>query len=206
MDLLGMLRSLGDRLGIIEMTADPAQPAAPMKIQTRTVTLTELMAIHLKEVRELAEQPAELPVSFDDIFKAAGIVTPQGGWTVDRLREFLGSEDVRAMGREQAQQHTLRALASEKVDAAEIVKDAILRDQALDAFAEFTLKKRGSWLDEKEQELLRLKDRQRELEHKIAAEEKKWSEFRARKREREREMARAVEYLIDKPVISIDEE
>jgi len=92
------------------------------------------------------------------------------------------------MDRAEAQRETLQMLASEKVDAAEVIKDAISRDQALDAFADFTLKKIQA------------------LKEQVEAEEKKWNEWRALKRQREQEMARAVGLLIDKPVISIEEE
>jgi hypothetical protein len=188
MDLLGMLRKLGDRLGIIEMSADPQQSALPVKIQTRTITLDELVSIHLKDVQDLAELSTELPASFDAIFKAAKIKEPPGGWTVDRLRDFLNTERIRALDRVETQRETLQLLAAEKVDAADIIKDAIARDQALDAFAEFTLKKIQA------------------LKSQLQAEEKKWNEWRGLKRQREQEMARAVGYLIDKSVISIDEE
>ena len=51
-----MLRKLGDRLGIIEFSSAPPQPSVPAKIQTRTLTLTELvMNIQITEVRVLAE-------------------------------------------------------------------------------------------------------------------------------------------------------
>jgi hypothetical protein len=188
MDLLGMLRKLGDRLGIIELAADPQQSSHPVKIQTRTITLDELVSIQLKNVRELAELPLQLPASFEDIFEAAGIHAPSNGWSVDRLRQFLNSDRVRTMDRAEAQRETLQMLASEKVDAAEVIKDAISRDQALDAFADFTLKKIQA------------------LKEQVEAEEKKWNEWRALKRQREQEMARAVGLLIDKPVISIEEE
>jgi hypothetical protein len=103
------------------------------------------------------------------------------------------------MDRTQAQHETLAMLAAEKVNAEDLIKDAISRDQALDAFAESILKKRERWLTEKRQEI-------QTLEQEIAAEEKEWSDWRRRKRQREQDMARAVGYLIDKPVISIDEE
>ena len=194
-----MLRKLGDRLGIIELAGDPQHPSAPVKIQTRTITLDELLSIHLKSVKHLAEQPADLPASFEDVFKAAGIQTPSSGWTVDRLCKLLNDDRLRTLDRAALQRETLETLAREKVDAADIVKDAIARDQALDAFADFTAKKREQWLAERREE-------QRQLERQIAESEKKWKEWRALKRERERDMARAIEYLIDKPVISIDEE
>ncbi len=194
-----MLRKLGDRLGIVELSPE-SQPSVPVKIQTRAVTLAELtMTIQITEVRELAELPAELSIPFDDVFKAAGIQTSPTGWTVDRLQEFLNSDRIRRMDRADVQRETLNMLAAEKVDTADLIKDAISRDQALDAFADSILKKRTRWLGEKRQEI-------QALEEEIAAEEKKWNDWRRKKRQREQDMARAVGYLIDKPVISIDEE
>jgi hypothetical protein len=200
MNLLDMLRKLGDRLGIVELSPESKQPSAPVKIQTRAITLAELiMTIQITEVRALAELPSELSISFDDVYKAAGIQTPASGWTVDRLQKFLASDRIRRMDRDDAQQETLRMLAGEQVDAADLIKDAISRDQALDAFADSILKKRERWLAEKREEI-------RSIEQEIADEEKKWKEWRRSKRQREQDLARTVGYLIDKPVISIDEE
>ena len=200
MDLLGALRKLGDRLGIVEVSREPQPPAAPVKIQTRSVTLAELiMAIRVTEVQSLAELPAELSISFDAVFNAAGIAPPHGGWTVDRLMEFVNSDRIRQMDRSEAQHETLRQLAADNVDPADVVKDAISRDHALDAFADSIREKRQRWLAEKKQEI-------REIEEQIADEEEKWSQWRRKKRQREQDMARAVGYLIDKPVISIDDE
>src|ERR1044071_5787454 len=106
MDLLGTLRKLGHRLGIVELSTE-TPPSLPAKIQTRTITLAELiMTIQVTEVRELAELPAELSVSFDDVFKAAGIQPSPSGWTVERLQEFLNSDRIKGMDRAQAQRET----------------------------------------------------------------------------------------------------
>jgi hypothetical protein len=207
MNLLGALRRLGDRLGIIELSHDPQQPSVPVKIETRAITLAELiMTIQIAEVRELAELPAELSVSFEDVFKAAGIEAPPGGWTVDRLLEFVNSDRIRKMDYADAQREILSMLAAEKVDTAAVVKDAISCDQALDAFEESISKKRQQWQTEKKQLLAELKEQQQQLEQEIDAEEQKWNKWRRMKRQRELDMARAVGYLIDKPVISIDDE
>jgi hypothetical protein len=207
MNLLGALRRLGDRLGIIELSHDPQQPSVPVKIETRAITLAELiMTIQIAEVRELAELPAELSVSFEDVFKAAGIEAPPGGWTVDRLLEFVNSDRIRKMDHADAQREILSMLAAEKVDTAAVVKDAISRDQALDAFEESISKKRQQWQTEKKQLLAELKEQQQQLEQEIDSEEQKWNEWRRMKRQRELDMARAVGYLIDKPVISIEDE
>jgi hypothetical protein len=61
------------------------------------------------------------------------------------------------------------------------------------------LKKRQRWVADKKQEI-------RNIEQQIADEEKKWKEWRKKKRQWEQDMSGAVQYLIDKPVISIDEE
>ena len=113
MNLLGMLRKLGDRLGILELSPE-SKPSGPVKIQTRTVTLTELiMTIQDTEVRLLADLPAEMSISFEDVFKAAGIQPPSSGWTVEHLMNFLNTEQVRGLDRAAAQRAILSKLQSE---------------------------------------------------------------------------------------------
>src|SRR5678815_3691939 len=200
MNVLEMLRKLGDRLGIIEVSKEQPASTAPVKIQTRAITLSELtMTIQVTNVRNLAESPAELLISFADVFKAAGIVAPPGGWSIERLTEFLHSDGVRSLDRDDAQREIAKTLATENVEPASVVRDAISRDQALDAFADSVLKKRQRWVADKKQEI-------RNIEQQIADEEKEWKEWRKKKRQWEQDMSETVQYLIDKPVISIDEE
>ena len=200
MDLIVMLQKLGDRLGIVEIAPESEQPSVPVKIQTRTVTLEQLiMTIQVTEVKSLAELSSDLSVPFEDVFKAAGIPIPDSGWTVDRLMELVNSDRIRGLDSAEAQHAILNVLASQNVDAADVIKDAVSRDHALDAFADSLLEKRQRWLAEKKRE-------KQALEQQIVEEEKQWTEWRQKKRRREQEMARAVGYLIDKPVISIDDE
>jgi len=205
MNLIGILRKLGDRIGIIEMSSAEIQTSAPAKIQTRTITLSELMmTVQISEVHELAERPADLSVPFEDIFKAAGHSEEKAGWTVERLQEFLNSDRIRKMSRDDAQRATLQMLTEEKVDAADIIKDAIFRDQALDAFEDSHSRKRQRWRADQQQLLSDLSARMKQVEKEIAAEEERWKDWRQQKRQRERDMAHAVGFLIDRPVISID--
>jgi hypothetical protein len=200
MYLTDMLRKLGDRLGIIEIAPTSKEKPAPVKVQTRAVTMTELItAIRVTELRELAGMPAELSVTFDEVFKAAGIPVSPKGWTIERLEEFLKSDKVRVMNREQIQHETVRVLSESGIDGSDIVRDAIARDRALDAFEESIADKRRQWLTAKKLEM-------RQIEEEIASEQKAWTQWRNRKRQREKDMATAVSYLIDKPVISIEEE
>jgi hypothetical protein len=200
MYLTDMLRKLGDRLGIIEVAPASPEKRAPVKVQTRTVTMTELItAIRVTELRELAEMPAELSVPFDEVFKAAGIPDAPKGWTIERLEVFLKEDKIRAMDHAHAQQETARMLSEGGIDGSDIVRDAIARDQALDAFEASIAEKRRQWITAKKLEM-------RQIEEEIKSEEKAWTEWRKRKRQREKDMAQAVGYLIDKPVISIEEE
>ena len=195
-----MLRRFGDRIGIIEMESASSQPGAPAKIHTRSVTLGELATtIQTTPVRELADLPAELSVSLEDIFKAAGIQPTSTGWTIERLHQFLHSDPIRAMDRSAAQAEALRMLAAEKVDVEDLVKDAVSRDQALDAYEDSISRTRV-------QRIRSLEDQRKRIEQQIAAEESRWREWRKQKSQRERELAYAVGYLIDRPVITTDEE
>ena len=157
------------------------------------------MTIQVTNVRSLADSPAELLISFDDVFKAAGIVTPPGGWTIERLCEFMNTEELRKLDRSAAQQEIVRTLASQNVDPATVVRDAISRDQALDAFADSVFKKRQRWVEDQKQRI-------HAIEQQIADEETNWKGWRRKKRQWEQKMAGAVDFLIDKQVISIDEE
>jgi len=108
------------------------------------------------------------------------------------------------MSRDDAQRATLQMLTEEKVDAADIIKDAIFRDQALDAFEDSLSRKRQRWHADQQQLLSDLSARMKQVEKDIAAEEERWKDWRQQKRQRERDMAYAVGFLIDRPVISID--
>ncbi len=198
MNLLALLRNVGDRLGVLQLSK-PAAKAPLVKVETRSVTLSELiMTIQVSELQEVADSGSALSISFDEVFNAAGI-SPSVPWSVDRLMQFLESERFRGKSREDIQHELLKVLADEHVDAANVIKDAISRDQALDAFAESVAKKRERWIAEKRQAI-------QSLERTLADEEKNWHEWRHRKRKREQDMARAVGYLIDKPIISIDDD
>ena len=207
MNLIGILRRFGDRIGIIEMSPAEKHPSAPAKIQTRTITLSELMmTVQISEVHELAARPADLSVPFEEIFKAAGHDAVKAGWTVERLQEFLNSDRIRKMSRDDAQRATLHMLTEENVDPADIVKDAIFRDQALDAFEDSASRNRQRWRADQEQLLSDLSARMKQVEKDIADEEERWKDWRRQKRQREQDLAYAVGFLIDRPVISIDNE
>ncbi len=213
MSFLDLLQVLGDRLGILESASgSSSQPAA--KIQTRTVTLAELATeIRSEEVRALAELPAELTVPFEKIYETAGIPKPANGWNVDRLKQFLKTAALKDKERSVVQTAILNILKTENASVEDVVKDAMARDKALDSFETFVRKKmedrktaRERKAAEIESQISALEVERKTLEEKKAADEAKWKEWRRQKRAQERELAWAVSHLIDRPVITTDDE
>jgi hypothetical protein len=213
MSFLDLLQNLGDRLGILESAAESAaQPAA--KIQTRTVTLAELTTeIRSEDVRALADLPAELSVPFEKIYESAGIQRPANGWNVDRLKQFLLTDAFKNMARAVVQTAILNILKTESASVEEVVRDAMARDKALDSFEAFAQKKmedrmaaRERKAAELESQISALHSELNLLREKKAADEAKWKEWRRQKRVQERELAWAVGYLIDRQVITTDDE
>jgi len=107
------------------------------------------------------------------------------------------------------QKMILEILASEKVDVEDLVKDAVSRDQALDAFEKSVERKMADRIAANEHELAmtkaRIEDLRKEsarLEGLIGADTEKWREWRRKKRSHEMDLARAVSYLIDRDVIT----
>jgi hypothetical protein len=82
--------------------------------------------------------PEDYP--FDKVYASAGIVEPEHGFTVDRLIEMMGAAEFRDLDpatRARVIAGMLRRLPTGAVEVADIVREAALRDQALDAFERF---------------------------------------------------------------------
>ena len=213
MNLIELLRAVGDRLGIVEMR--PATSAAPCaKIQTRTISLKDLLTeIRQDEVRVLAELPAELSIPFEQIFATAGVKAAAHGWTVERLKQVLQTEAHQPKDRVEAQKAILNLLANENVSVEEVVKDAVARDQALDAFEVFVREKMERRIAARLRKRSELESRIRTLQEELdrlqgeaAQDEERWRQWQHNKKAMEQELAWAVGYLIDRPVITTTDE
>jgi len=213
MTFFKFLQGIGDRLGILETTSNP-ESVTVSRIQTRSVSLRELASeIRSIEVCDLADAPAELTVPFEKIFEAAGISSKPENWTIDRLKEVVEKESCKQKPREEVQRRVLELLASEGVSTETLIKDAIARDQALDSFQsradEKMHERRQSCknrLLEIEQQIEDLEAERGKLEESLKAEEDKWREWKKKKRANERELASLASYIVDHPVITMDEE
>jgi predicted nucleic acid-binding Zn-ribbon protein len=213
MRLIELLESLGDRLGIVEKTVGNASPAGS-KIQTRSVTLEELKSeIRSEEVQALADLPAELAVPFEKIMETAGIEPGPHGWTIERLKALLLTDEFKNLKREEAQKRILGVLSSQKVSAEDLVRDAVARDRTIDAFERTARLKMENRMAVRERQIADIEAKITELEketarlkEKASADQAKWREWRARKRALEKELAWSVAYLIEGQVITTDED
>jgi septal ring factor EnvC (AmiA/AmiB activator) len=152
-------------------------------------------------------------IPFEKIFEAAGISSKPENWTIDRLKGVVENESFKQKPREEVQRRVLELLASEGVSTEMLIKDAIARDQALDSFQsradEKMHERRQSCknrLLEIEQQIKDLEAERGTLEESLKAEEDKWREWKKKKRANERELASLASYIVDRPVITMDEE
>jgi hypothetical protein len=213
MSIAKFLQEIGDRLGILESVSNPGA-TPPRRIQTRTVTIKELAGeIKSGEVHDLAASLEDSAIPFERIYEAAGISTKAGDWTINRLGQLIADEHSKKKSREEIQVAVLDALRSEGVPVETIVKDAIARDQALDSFEASagdrikdqvdTCKK---WLLEIDTKIRNLQEESSALQEKMRANQERWRDWKKRKRESEREMASALGYIIDQPIVTTDDE
>ena len=213
MSFLRFLQGMGDRLGILEIASKPGStPAA--RIQTRIVSLQELSTeIRSGEVRTLADSPAEFAVPFETIFEAAGISSKAEDWTIQRLKQAVFDATAGGKSREDVQKSVLELLNSEHVPVETIVKDAIARDQALDSFESRVGEKMRNRMEKCKNRLLEIEERIKNLQRESAKvgeslrnDEERWREWRRLKRAYERDLAAAASYIVDRQVITMDEE
>ena len=74
-----------------------------------------------------------LPV--EDIYRAAGITSPRRGYSIGKVVEMLRSEHLRGASRELRRAAVLMALDAAGVSVDEVLQDAKVRQEAIDAYA-----------------------------------------------------------------------
>lgn len=72
--------------------------------------------------------------SMDDIYRAAGIMNPRMGYSINKVVEMISSEHIRALPTEAKRAAVLMALDAAGVSMEEVLKDATLRQEALDQY------------------------------------------------------------------------
>ncbi len=211
MSFLKFLQGIGDRLGILE-SVPAAGPVKAGRIETRSVSLRELTCeIEAGAVRSLAAAPAELAVPFEKIYEAAGIASGADAWSVRRLKRVLEGEAIQGRPRDEVQRTVLAMLQSEGASAESIVRDAMARDSALDAYEaaargkmQMRMETCGKKIREVEERIRDLEEERKALERALGEDEARWREWQRHKRATERELADVVGYVVDHGVITLD--
>lgn len=70
----------------------------------------------------------------DDIYRAAGIIEPRRGYSIQKVVEMLGSDHLRGQSKEVKWAAVLMALEAAGISVDEVLRDAEARQEALDAY------------------------------------------------------------------------
>jgi hypothetical protein len=105
------------------------------KSQAQNV-MTHLTSSAKKDVVHSAREVPTFQVdlsAMEDIYRAAGIMVPRKGYTINKVVEMLNSEHIRGLSKEMKRVALLMALDAAGVPIAEVLQDAKLRQEALDS-------------------------------------------------------------------------
>jgi hypothetical protein len=92
---------------------------------------TENVSAH--SAREVPTFQVELS-SMEDIYRAAGIMIPRKGYSIKKVVDMLNSEHMSGLAKEMKRVALLMALDAAGVPLDEVLQDAKIRQQALDAY------------------------------------------------------------------------
>jgi len=73
-------------------------------------------------------------LSYDDIYHAAGIMSPRSGYSIHKVVDMLNNERIRDLSKEAKRASVLMALDAAGASADEVLQDAMQRQQALNAY------------------------------------------------------------------------
>jgi len=74
-------------------------------------------------------------LAMDDIYRAAGITSPRRGYSISKVVEMLRSEHMRGLSKEMRRAALLMALDAAGVSVDDVLQDAKVRQEAIEAYA-----------------------------------------------------------------------
>ena len=132
MSKLRELVSKGVRL-IVAEAPEAEDGGTPSASQTERDIPAEAFADPAPKEVVASAVPADV-ADFGAVYQEAGIELPLHGYGIDKVAEMLTSKRLATMGREVKAAAVLAALEAASVPIRDVLKDAVARDQALDAF------------------------------------------------------------------------
>ncbi len=98
-------------------------------------------AATLRAEHDTAKSAEEIPAnsqvelfSMEDVYRAAGIMNPRKGYSFNKVSEILHSEHIRGSAKEIKRASVLMALDAAGISVDELLQDAKLRQEAIDAY------------------------------------------------------------------------
>jgi len=73
-------------------------------------------------------------LAMEDIYRAAGIMNPRKGYSINKVIEMLHSEHIRSSSKEIKRASVLMALDAAGISVDEVLQDAKVRQEAIDAY------------------------------------------------------------------------
>lgn len=195
----------------VDQTGEGSPEEAPKAGDGAARTVAEIAASVAAEPQFTT--PVNNPTSFEEIYRAAEIQTPQHGYTVFKVAEMLNSEHIRGLPAEVRRSSVLVALEAAGVKLAEVIEDAVRRDRALDTY-EKVLQKSVEELEARkseenrktEAEMQRLvaeyRARIQTNSDEVAKEKERFYGWRLQKQQEEKKIADAVSYFVSENPIT----
>lgn len=213
MSFFSQIQKIGSRLGLMSLATESTADRPCTKIETRTVPIAEITAqIKTAKVNALAARDHSLSLPIEQIHTSAGLSAPAHGWSAMKVAERLRQPDCAVLSKEQAQVLVLNELAKSAARVEDVVRDAVSRDRAVDAFAE---KVRERLIDARKNRLARrqdiaialknLSDEDTALALANERDQSEWTAWWQGKLAAEKDLAWALSFLIDAKEISVDE-
>lgn len=207
MGLKGMLA----RMKLVELESEG--PAVPAGSDLAEVIGAVPPPYPIESIERSIDRPvdpdaiASEPIpDFAEIYRAAGLADPAHGFTAIKVLEILSAPEFSSLApkaKAAALAGFLKMNPAGPVPIADVIQDAVRRDQALDQFERFLrsqLAERTGHLDAENAALQAQIDRNRAA---LDAERRRLEEWLAKKRAEERRLADAVAPFVEEPPISI---
>ncbi len=140
----------------------PTTPATPDAVAMKAGEKT-IGDIAAQTPKPTFDKPIEKPknsptVTFTQIFEAANIAPPPHGFTIYKVADMLASDRLKNMTPENKAAAVMVAVEAGGAKLEDVVRDAVARDKALDAFEEFQERRLADLRKAKEEENKKLKE------------------------------------------------
>jgi hypothetical protein len=114
----------------VRLIGTPGDASLPVQAE---VDLAEAFAAASRPALTRSTVPLDVP-DWNAVYREAGVHPPPHGYGVDRVGEMLETKRFGSLDRDTKRKAILAALDAAAVSVRDVIQDAVLRDEALEAF------------------------------------------------------------------------